>query len=479
MRQTTAFLQTINVPLASCGCLVHHARMSAKRSIAVLLVCFVISAAWGGEVLVGPAYFPAVRRCIAGAQESVAVQMYFIIERDGGPVAVLVDELIAAHRRGVKVRVLLEDSKRRESGTALGRLQAAGVSVGVDTPGALLHTKALVVDARTCIVGSANWSRAAFEDNHEVSLLVESEAYAQALLVAFAAVPRRTGIPVATRDAEGVRVPLTLLAAGQAGSRMVTDRAACAFDLYLLLLRSTQAHGAAALPFDVVAMRRDIACHNVRRPRLRLEERYGLLTYDAARKQVRVSGEGAGDGFVVPYNYWEFGLDRRLSLRGKFMYLVALAEAAQSTRDPCWFRSQADLAARYGISDYTASLGLQELEHENIIEITRDEAEKAGQHADRLANVYCLNPLISPADLEARLLLLADRYGATILSQARQLAVDLNDPHDPSVIEALAALVETHGLPAVTRAHTRTLSLKKGSGRRTLQATIRALAGEP
>jgi hypothetical protein len=58
------------------------------------------------------------------------------------------------------------------------------------------------------------------------------------------------------------------------------------------------------------------------------------------------------------------------------MYLVALLEAQKSTRNPCWFRSEQDLSQLYGISDYTVSLGFQELEKENIIEINRSISEK-------------------------------------------------------------------------------------------------------
>ena len=448
---------------------------------------FGVLAPWGaagdGVVLVGAEYPPAVLEVIAGAQESVDLQMYFIITRQGitnDPVNRLVDALIAARKRGVTVAVMVEDSKLDASRHAMEALEEAGIPVALDTPGALLHTKAVVVDRRICIVGSANWSRAAFEDNHEISMLIESEEHAKRILAAFDAVPRQLTKPQSARYVEGVRLPVSFLEAQGAGSRLVTDRAECAFDMYLHLLRRSQAINTPTVPLDGERVRQAIDCSNVRRPRLRLEERYGLIAYDGDTGQVTIHQDsGSENSLVIPFTYWDYGLNRRLSLRARFMYLVALAEANRSTRDPCWFRNQEDLATRYGISDYTISLGLQELERENVLDVTRDEAAHGGDHADRAANVYCVNPLMSPPAFVAALEAISVEYGTNVLAEARALARDLNEPSDPEVIRTFASLIQIHGLPAVTRANTHTLSLKKGSGRRTLAGTMQFLRAAP
>lgn len=229
----------------------------------VILVGWSVGLASGDEVLVGREYFPAVREAIAGAETSVVVQMYFIIERPDrpdGPMGTLVKELIAAHRRGVDVQVLLEDSKRGENAVAYHALSAAGVPVSFDSAGALLHSKAVVIDGRICIVGSTNWSRAALEDNHEVSLMIESAADAAELTAAFEAIPRQAGVPVSVQQSDGVRIPTALLGAGQPLSRMVTDRAECAFDMYLRLLWLSQDAESPTLSYDSGDIREYVDC---------------------------------------------------------------------------------------------------------------------------------------------------------------------------------------------------------------------------
>ncbi|MDD5130752.1 MAG: hypothetical protein PHS66_06895, partial [Candidatus Omnitrophica bacterium] len=89
----------------------------------------------------------------------------------------------------------------------------------------------------------------------------------------------------------------------------------------------------------------------------------------------------------IPFEYWEYGYPNRLSMRAKYMYLICLYEAGQSTRYPFWFRSQKDISRLYGISDTTISLGLQELEKQGVIEITRDKSSSP-DFSKRKANVY-------------------------------------------------------------------------------------------
>ena len=100
-------------------CFVHSARMNYRRFVVAALAVLCLLARTGfsaGEsrVLVGADYLPAVRETIEAARESVDVQMYFIIMRPAvaqDPVGSLVHALIAAHRRGVAVQVVIEEGQ--------------------------------------------------------------------------------------------------------------------------------------------------------------------------------------------------------------------------------------------------------------------------------------------------------------------------------------------------------------------------------
>ncbi len=63
--------------------------------------------------LSGRKYFPAVKEALSNAKESIYLVMYFVSfdpNSKQSPVNDLVDEIINAHKRGVKVKVILDQN---------------------------------------------------------------------------------------------------------------------------------------------------------------------------------------------------------------------------------------------------------------------------------------------------------------------------------------------------------------------------------
>ena len=131
---------------------------------------------------------------------------------------------------------------------------------------------------------------------------------------------------------------------------------------------------------------------------------YGLIDYNKGKVTLKVDNTKKVDASLIkiPFEYWEYGYSDSLSMRAKYMYLICLYEASQSTRYPFWFRSQDDMSKLYGISDTTISLGLLELEEKGIIEITRDRP-KPPDFSDRKANIYRMLSLTSSVIKEGEL----------------------------------------------------------------------------
>jgi phosphatidylserine/phosphatidylglycerophosphate/cardiolipin synthase-like enzyme len=75
--------------------------------------------------------------------------------------------LLAAHRRGIQVRVISDDDKAMDRGSDLPALAEAGVPVAVDDSAGHMHHKFALVDRRIVLTGSYNWTRSAAEQNHE------------------------------------------------------------------------------------------------------------------------------------------------------------------------------------------------------------------------------------------------------------------------------------------------------------------------
>jgi phosphatidylserine/phosphatidylglycerophosphate/cardiolipin synthase-like enzyme len=78
-------------------------------------------------------------------------------------------------RAGVRVSLKTDRGRSavKEQAAVLGRLRAAGVSVGVSRSGWLLHDKFAVVDSRWVITGSFNWTTSAERRNRENVLVLD------------------------------------------------------------------------------------------------------------------------------------------------------------------------------------------------------------------------------------------------------------------------------------------------------------------
>ena len=75
--------------------------------------------------------------------------------------------LAAAHQRGIALRVISDDEKAHDLGSDVALLAQAGVPVATDAGMDHMHHKFALVDGRTLINGSFNWTRSATRGNME------------------------------------------------------------------------------------------------------------------------------------------------------------------------------------------------------------------------------------------------------------------------------------------------------------------------
>lgn len=87
----------------------------------------------------------------------------------------------AAIARNVRVIVVLDAGMSSHPSARTDDLRAMGAGVRL-SPGILLHHKVIVADRKTVVLGSANFSNAAFDRNDENVLIVQSPHFAQAML---------------------------------------------------------------------------------------------------------------------------------------------------------------------------------------------------------------------------------------------------------------------------------------------------------
>ncbi len=137
-------------------------------------------------------YYPVAIQKIENAQKSIHMVMYEILwygdpDTDNHEVSLLGRALADAAKRGVDVRVIMDDG--RGYGFVNDALVEAaqnwkdyftskGVQVEFDWSNETTHDKLIIIDGSIVIVGSTNWSTSALEYNHEANALIESKEVA-------------------------------------------------------------------------------------------------------------------------------------------------------------------------------------------------------------------------------------------------------------------------------------------------------------
>ena len=117
----------------------------------------------------------AIVEQINEAEETIDVAMYSFTSRP------LARALLRAKKRGVKIRVIL-DKKASGSSNRYSKypfLKSNGISVRFAIPHTawgregLMHNKFAVIDKKTVITGSANWTASAFKINDENVIIIK------------------------------------------------------------------------------------------------------------------------------------------------------------------------------------------------------------------------------------------------------------------------------------------------------------------
>lgn len=122
----------------------------------------------------------AVRPLLQGAKQQIDIAVFFLTHKG------VAADLIAAHRRGVKVRVILDATAAKNGYTKHEILRAAGVPVKIETWGGKMHMKSAIIDHEHVVAGSMNWTSAGTRSNDENTIIVHSKAIGRVYDAGFA-----------------------------------------------------------------------------------------------------------------------------------------------------------------------------------------------------------------------------------------------------------------------------------------------------
>jgi phosphatidylserine/phosphatidylglycerophosphate/cardiolipin synthase-like enzyme len=160
-----------------------------KYALMIKLICFLVisslfSVVYAHDLILSgnvPAQvcFSPEGRCtdavVAGivkAQSEILVQAYTI----GSPV--LTQALVDAHKRGVRVQVIVDKSELQEGLTLPAIMANAGIPVYFDGMHAVANNRIIIVDQEVVMTGSFNFNKASDELNAENLLILKSKELA-------------------------------------------------------------------------------------------------------------------------------------------------------------------------------------------------------------------------------------------------------------------------------------------------------------
>lgn len=93
--------------------------------------------------------------------------------------------ILAAHQRGVKVRIITDNDKVNDAGSDIDHLARQGIEVKIDNTSYHMHHKFALFDNTRLINGSFNWTRSASRFNTEDLTLTEDRRHIQAFSCKF------------------------------------------------------------------------------------------------------------------------------------------------------------------------------------------------------------------------------------------------------------------------------------------------------
>lgn len=105
---------------------------------------------------------------IDSAQESIRMMGYSFTSPE------VVRALVDAHRRGVNVKIVLDEkgNRNKASVAAMNLVAGAGIPIRTNDRYAILHDKVIIIDDHTVETGSFNYTRAAARKNSENVLVI-------------------------------------------------------------------------------------------------------------------------------------------------------------------------------------------------------------------------------------------------------------------------------------------------------------------
>jgi hypothetical protein len=425
-------------------------------------------------------YYQATLDAINNAKESIFMVMYYIswdpFNKESKSYQ-LTQALISAKKRGVKIKVILDQTMdiqakdetiedwellKAKNITAYELLQKEGIDVSFDQPSINTHSKVIIIDNETVILGSANWTETALNSNVESNLIIKSKNLAEELLNDFKDLKLQT--PTIITSSANIPISFRFLEDPSLLSKIASNNDELALDVYLTLLRYGDKNtNTVTISYKKIItdlkLKQTFKRTLINRAFEKLKDKYHLINFnkqDIFRKDtitLNLSALLQEKTIELPLIYFTYDWHKTLNLKAKTLYLVSLAYYTLSDSKPWFFVSREQINKQFHLKPWYTSNGMQELRKLNIIDIRYSKFEEDAE-TPRLAHYSKLIGLYDPTKVDENFKALSQRYGEANLQKIRNYAKAVYKENDPDSIETLLKLLTDYGEEPIKKAIT-------------------------
>lgn len=124
------------------------------------------------EILIGREFPQAVIPLIKNAKKSINIIVFdwgWYADEIGEQIQIFNNAIYNANKHGVKIQVIAQKK------IICSILKGLNISVKKFESKKLLHTKLMIIDEEIAILGSHNYTKNAFNINHEVSIITQNK----------------------------------------------------------------------------------------------------------------------------------------------------------------------------------------------------------------------------------------------------------------------------------------------------------------
>ena len=365
------------------------------------------------------------------------------------------------------------EGKYGRNKAAYSYLKDNEVWVNLDSTEFFTHNKEIIVDKELVIIGSTNWTDAAMLMSNEGSVLIKDKKLARDLLKDIARIKLSRGAAETDlNQINKISIPRQFMYDERLAGKMLTRHDRRSFDLYLILLYLFDGNKDGIVPIDYFKIAAYLGLdtekghipvqREIRRVLRRLEKNYQLIScempfgkppkvklldYNQPERFYRIPKRVF---FEIPYAFWEYSWNKKLSFAAEYCCLINLYESELSHSSPWWHMSSKTIAKKFKVGQRTITKGMRELKKLNLIEVKYSEIKEG--YKKRLANYYCPKKLLSEEEINKRWETLTENYNPQEISLARELAAELDEENKFETVEKFINLIQHYGMKSVQKA---------------------------